>query len=53
MDVVIKISPQLHQTSGGRCLRRIYPDRGILSTCFRDPDGNLMELEEMMDGMVA
>ncbi len=23
-----------------------YPDRGFISTCFRDPDGNLIELQE-------
>ncbi|WP_017324559.1 VOC family protein [Synechococcus sp. PCC 7336] len=26
-----------------------YPDRGFISTCFRDPDGNLIELEQMTD----
>ena len=29
-----------------------YPDRGFLSTCFRDPDGNLIELEQMTDVMI-
>ncbi len=24
-----------------------YPGRGFISTCFRDPDGNLIELEQM------
>lgn len=23
-----------------------YPDRGFISTCFRDPDGNLIELQQ-------
>ena len=30
-----------------------YPDRGFISTCFRDPDGNLIELEQMTDVLVA
>lgn len=30
-----------------------YPDRGFISTCFRDPDGNLIELEEMRDILVS
>lgn len=30
-----------------------YPDRGFVSTCFRDPDGNLIELEQLMDVMVV
>lgn len=30
-----------------------YPDRGFISTCFRDPDGNLIELEEMRDILIA
>ncbi|MDB9529898.1 VOC family protein [Oscillatoria sp. CS-180] len=30
-----------------------YPDRGIVSTCFRDPDGNLIEFEEIVDVMVT
>ena len=27
-----------------------FPDRGFISTCFRDPDGNLIELEQMLIG---
>lgn len=30
-----------------------YSDRGFISTCFRDPDGNLIELEEMTDVLIA
>lgn len=30
-----------------------YPDRGFVSACFRDPDGNLIELEEITDGLMA
>lgn len=30
-----------------------YPDRGFLSTCFRDPDGNLIELEQMTDVLIT
>ena len=30
-----------------------YPDRGIISACFRDPDGNLIELEQMADVLVT
>ncbi|MEM1241759.1 MAG: VOC family protein [Cyanobacteria bacterium P01_H01_bin.26] len=30
-----------------------YPDRGFLSTCLRDPDGNLIELEQMIDVTIA
>jgi catechol 2,3-dioxygenase-like lactoylglutathione lyase family enzyme len=30
-----------------------YPDRGFVSSCFRDPDGNLIELEEMRDILIA
>lgn len=29
-----------------------YADRGFISTCFRDPDGNLIELEEMVDALI-
>lgn len=25
-----------------------YPDRGFISACFRDPDGNLIELEQLL-----
>lgn len=31
----------------------IYPDRGFVSTCFRDPDGNLIEFEEMIDVLIS
>lgn len=30
-----------------------YPDRGFISTCFRDPDGNLIELEQMTDVLIS
>ncbi|MGB7413138.1 MAG: VOC family protein [Thermosynechococcaceae cyanobacterium] len=30
-----------------------YPDRGFLSTCFRDPDGNLIELEQITDVLIT
>lgn len=30
-----------------------YPDRGFISTCFRDPDDNLIELEQMTDVLIA
>lgn len=30
-----------------------YPDRGFLSTCFRDPDGNLIELEQVTDVLIT
>lgn len=30
-----------------------YPDRGFLSTCFRDPDGNLIEIEQMTDVLIS
>ena len=30
-----------------------YPDRGFISTCFRDPDGNLIEIEQTIDVLVA
>lgn len=30
-----------------------YPDRGFLSTCFRDPDGNLIEIEQMTDVLIT
>ena len=30
-----------------------YPDRGFISTCFRDPDGNLIELEQMMELLIS
>lgn len=29
-----------------------YPDRGFISTCFRDPDGNLIELEQVTDVLI-
>lgn len=29
-----------------------FPDRGFISACFRDPDGNLIELEEILVGEV-
>ena len=25
-----------------------FSDRGFISTCFRDPDGNLIELEQIL-----
>ncbi|MGF1480187.1 MAG: VOC family protein [Cyanophyceae cyanobacterium] len=25
-----------------------FPDRGFLSACFRDPDGNLIELQQLL-----
>ncbi len=30
-----------------------YPERGFISTCFRAPDGNLIELEQMTDIMIS
>ena len=30
-----------------------YPDRGFISTCFRDPDGNLIELEQVTDVLIT
>ncbi len=30
-----------------------YPDRGFLSTCFRDPGGNLIEIEQMTDVLIS
>ncbi|WP_299492528.1 VOC family protein [Acaryochloris sp. IP29b_bin.137] len=30
-----------------------YPDRGFLSACFRDPDGNLIEIEQMTDVLIS
>lgn len=30
-----------------------YPDRGFVSTCFRDPDGNLVEMEQLAEGVMA
>ncbi|MGD2184303.1 VOC family protein [Lusitaniella coriacea] len=30
-----------------------YPDRGFISTCFRDPDNNLIELEQMTDVLIS
>ncbi|MGB3535955.1 MAG: VOC family protein [Microcoleaceae cyanobacterium] len=30
-----------------------YPDRGFVSTCFRDPDGNLIEIQEMRDILIS
>lgn len=29
-----------------------YPDRGFMSACFRDPDGNLIGLEQIVDVLV-
>lgn len=31
----------------------IYPDRGVISTYFRDPDGNLIELEQLTDLLIV
>lgn len=30
-----------------------YPDRGFISSCFRDPDGNLIEIEQMTDVLIT
>lgn len=30
-----------------------YPDLGFIGACFRDPDGNLIELEQVMDVTVG
>jgi catechol 2,3-dioxygenase-like lactoylglutathione lyase family enzyme len=30
-----------------------YPDRGFMAACIRDPDGNLIELEQMVDVLIA
>ena len=30
-----------------------YSDRGFISTCFRDPDGNLIELEQVTDVLIT
>ena len=30
-----------------------YPDRGFISTCFRDPDGNLIEIQQTMDVVIG
>ncbi|MBE9062277.1 VOC family protein [cf. Phormidesmis sp. LEGE 11477] len=29
-----------------------YPDRGVMTACVRDPDGNLIELEQMVDVLI-
>lgn len=31
----------------------IYPDRGLISACFQDPDGNLIELEQVTDILIS
>ncbi|MGF1513855.1 MAG: VOC family protein [Elainellaceae cyanobacterium] len=30
-----------------------FPDRGFVSVCFHDPDGNLVELEQMTDVVIG
>ncbi|MGF1535819.1 MAG: VOC family protein [Elainellaceae cyanobacterium] len=30
-----------------------FPDRGFISACFHDPDGNLVELEQMTDVVIG
>ncbi|MEB3358433.1 MAG: VOC family protein [Synechococcales bacterium] len=30
-----------------------FPDQGFVSACFRDPDGNLVELEQMTDVVIS
>ncbi len=30
-----------------------FPDRGYVSVCFHDPDGNLVELEQMTDVVIG
>ena len=30
-----------------------FPDRGFVSVCFHDPDGNLIELEQMTDVVIG